>query len=318
MMLSILLNSDVLGKILEFCAAEDLISVTSSSYTLLTFPHNNILWKNLCLSRWDMRDDTVPKHLEGKVKFAQLHATAWPLCRTLVSNDDDVECHENKVVFNGLVALGYRSVQSSVSFPKVKERETCWTTNSIIRIFYELLGYRQENKNKICFSIPFKDSMPSTVYLAPRSVMYYEVTITQNKNITQTISSELLNDCVAVGLATHGFIRQKRLPGWDCSSFGYHGDDGAIFHGQGRSLATYGPRFGVGDTVGCGIDYAAGSIFFTLNGNNLGEAFSNVCGTQYLYPTVGVDAIISLEFNFGRTEFQFPLGTYLREMGGCG
>lgn len=41
-------------------------------------------------------------------------------------------------------------------------------------------------------------------------------------------------DCVAVGLASTRFQRRQRLPGWDEESYGYHGDDGAIFHGRGN------------------------------------------------------------------------------------
>ncbi|KAJ1431850.1 concanavalin A-like lectin/glucanase domain-containing protein, partial [Ochromonadaceae sp. CCMP2298] len=80
-------------------------------------------------------------------------------------------------------------------------------------------------------------------------------------------------DCIAVGLATSAFQKHTRLPGWDNESWGFHGDDGAIFHGCGKQLARFGPTFGVGDTVGCGFDAREGTIFYTLNGNNLGTAF---------------------------------------------
>lgn len=116
-------------------------------------------------------------------------------------------------------------------------------------------------------------------------------------------------DCVAIGLASSEFSFQKRLPGWDKESYGYHGDDGAIFHGRGYRLAEYGPRFGPGDTVGCGINYTTRTIFFTLNGLFLGDAFYSVEGS--LFPTVGIDAAVDISLNFGRAPFKFDLGQYI-------
>ena len=116
-------------------------------------------------------------------------------------------------------------------------------------------------------------------------------------------------DCVAVGLATQAFLRHRRMPGWDAESYGYHGDDGAIFHGRGRQLSKYGPSFGPGDVVGCGIDYSDSTVFFTLNGVCLGTAFTLFprADATELYPTVGVDAAVSVTLNYGREPFVFDL-----------
>lgn len=56
------------------------------------------------------------------------------------------------------------------------------------------------------------------------------------------------------GLAREDFPLQGKQPGWDRSgrSFGYHGDDGNKYFGRGLGQ-TFGPQFGAGDTVGCGI-----------------------------------------------------------------
>ena len=48
----------------------------------------------------------------------------------------------------------------------------------------------------------------------------------------------------------------------------------------------YGPSFGSGDTIGCGLLSDRREIFFTKNGNLIGVAFSDVKAT--LYPTVGL------------------------------
>ena len=35
-----------------------------------------------------------------------------------------------------------------------------------------------------------------------------------------------------IGLATNKFDNETKFPGWDYDSYGYHGDDGALFHGM--------------------------------------------------------------------------------------
>lgn len=63
----------------------------------------------------------------------------------------------------------------------------------------------------------------------------------------------------------------QRLPGWELNSYGYHGDDGKAFgRNTGGHGEAYGPSFSSGDTVGCGINTADNSAFFTKNGRNLG------------------------------------------------
>jgi hypothetical protein len=65
---------------------------------------------------------------------------------------------------------------------------------------------------------------------------------------------------VAVGLASRAFLESSNrgtsdMLGWKELSCGYHGDDGRFFHNSVQGIA-YGPRFGAGDTVGCGVVYA--------------------------------------------------------------
>ena len=154
---------------------------------------------------------------------------------------------------------------------------------------------------------------PTEVHMTPRLVTYYEVSILP---CPEDFESERIehhpraSDCVAVGVATGTFNLRSRMPGWDDSSYGYHGDDGGIFHGAGHMMRRFGPSFGEGDTVGCGVDYISRGIFFTLNGELLGYGWTNVemeFLQQDLYPTVGVDTNFPIDFNFGERPFCFDL-----------
>jgi hypothetical protein len=59
------------------------------------------------------------------------------------------------------------------------------------------------------------------------------------------------------------------MPGWDPETWGYHGDDGHKFSNSGMG-DSYSETYGIGDTVGCGVDNER-RIFFTKNGKHLGN-----------------------------------------------
>ena len=61
----------------------------------------------------------------------------------------------------------------------------------------------------------------------------------------------------------------NRAPGWEPESWGYHGDDGHCFQAQNVGKQ-YGPTFGYGDVIGCGVNFRTGTAFFTKNGHYLG------------------------------------------------
>jgi hypothetical protein len=152
--------------------------------------------------------------------------------------------------------------------------------------------------------------------MTPRLVSYYEVSIKScpdDFRVGQGVEqNSRRSDCVAIGVATKEFNLYSGMPGWDTESYGYHGDDGGIFHGSGGIKRRFGPAFGEGDTVGCGINYISRGIFFTLNGKLLGFGWTNVdleFLQQELYPTVGVDTNFPVDFNFGERPFSFDLTT---------
>ncbi|RVX72661.1 hypothetical protein B0A52_04059 [Exophiala mesophila] len=115
-------------------------------------------------------------------------------------------------------------------------------------------------------------------------------------------------DCaVAVGFST-AEASLERLPGWESSSWGYHGDDGKMFFGE-QSGRTYGPTFGHNDVVGCGINFNTGQAFFTLNGQDLGICFRDLKKDVRYYPTVGMkkNSGSSVTANFGRQRHVFDI-----------
>jgi hypothetical protein len=156
-----------------------------------------------------------------------------------------------------------------------------------------------------------------SIHLTPRLVAYFEVSILAsddkaddtpqghfdlNDSLRQRHHLPPSSECVAIGLATEDFSLHTRMPGWDHLSYGYHGDDGGLFHAKGTMIRPCGPKYGVGDTVGCGIDYVKRGIFFTYNGQFLGYAFENMEPNDLdrnLYPVVGMDTHCPVECNFG-------------------
>lgn len=65
-------------------------------------------------------------------------------------------------------------------------------------------------------------------------------------------------------------MQTNKPVGWEKGSYGYHGDDGCTFR-FGAHNKHYGPEFGYkGDTIGCGINFTDGTIWFTKNGADQG------------------------------------------------
>eukprot|EP00397_Hematodinium_sp_SG-2012_P041327 GEMP01045486.1.p1 GENE.GEMP01045486.1~~GEMP01045486.1.p1 ORF type:complete len:453 (+),score=99.90 GEMP01045486.1:153-1511(+) len=108
-----------------------------------------------------------------------------------------------------------------------------------------------------------------------RSVYYFEVVVLDPG----------ARGTITIGLTDRSFLL-NRQPGWEANSYGYRGEDGKKFLGSSRG-EPYGPAFGKDDTVGCGIDYVKGLVFFTKNGVNLGPAGSLGHAPEY-FPTLAM------------------------------
>ncbi|KAI7906521.1 concanavalin A-like lectin/glucanase domain-containing protein [Cokeromyces recurvatus] len=119
------------------------------------------------------------------------------------------------------------------------------------------------------------------------------------------------------GLFSIGFCTMEntlnKLPGLDKGSFGYHGHTGLIFEqsGQGKE---YGPKYASGDVIGCGINFADQTAFFTKNGVFLGTAFNTLSSSHVYYPTVGLSTKDErITANFGQDSFLFDIIQYTKD-----
>mmetsp|Transcript_14990 Transcript_14990/g.42350 ORF Transcript_14990/g.42350 Transcript_14990/m.42350 type:complete len:641 (+) Transcript_14990:518-2440(+) len=253
----------------------------------------------------------------------KIFARGCPRWRSMFSLTATVDPETNRewIKYTGQVGTGDRCIRADHPLPRPVSRE---------HKHHSILDILCRGKSAAMVS-PLAEWRPfcaphriddDTLDISPRMVSYFEVTIqpdhaqdgTQRTNPPGGNVQPTRSDCVAVGVATESFPLYSRMPGWDRMSFGYHGDDGGIFHASGNMLSKFGPSFGAGDTVGCGIDYVAQSIFYTLNGEFLGHAWKHLDWEllqNKLYPVVGVDTNNPLWINFGQSKFQFDLATYM-------
>ena len=84
-----------------------------------------------------------------------------------------------------------------------------------------------------------------------------------------------------------------RMPGWNRNGIGYHADDGRLFHQDGYGKQ-FGPTCTEGDRMGCGIDfdrdagYGYCEVFFTKNGEQVGDVVRMKRPVYGLYPIIGM------------------------------
>ena len=97
----------------------------------------------------------------------------------------------------------------------------------------------------------------------------------------------------AIGIGVGDFdYALNRMPGWDRNGVGYHADDGKLFNqGDGKQ---FGPLCTAGDRMGCGVDFGSEdssgyiNVFFTKNGQLVGDLVRIKKPNKGLYPLVGM------------------------------
>eukprot|EP00808_Paulinella_micropora_P010228 g7851.t1 len=113
-----------------------------------------------------------------------------------------------------------------------------------------------------------------------------------------------------IGVCTQ---RAQRDLGTDALGFGFGGTGKAVHN---RRYDDYGRMYGMGDVVGCLVDFDVKCIRFSLNGEDQGKAFGlppQVAG-EPLFPAVWLKNA-QVMANFGSTPFRYPPSA---AMGGTG
>ncbi|CAG8611585.1 9336_t:CDS:2 [Cetraspora pellucida] len=184
-----------------------------------------------------------------------------------------------------------------------------------LKIMYNGLGLNDDDAATLITSSPFRPTM---------GVGYFEIYIIEDgcdngfESLENSIHisnsfimfTEIIHSLRKIGVG-FGTARTsvRQLPGWFPGSYGYHGDDGNLFHSQFYGTP-YSTTYGKGDIIGCCIDYYTRTVFFTKNGINLGIAFKNIPLCRF-YPMVGLRYPGQMvEANFGKSPFAFDIQLY--------
>lgn len=130
--------------------------------------------------------------------------------------------------------------------------------------------------------------------------VYFEVTMLKMEGIVAIgtfiifkLLFYLFTICILTGTACQPYPAY-RFPGWNRLSAGLHLDDFSKFFEDPNGGRPYDGRLShisPGDTVGCGYEFASGTLFYTLNGERLDAAFRGVYlpRAQYdVYAALGV------------------------------
>jgi len=116
-----------------------------------------------------------------------------------------------------------------------------------------------------------------------------------------------------VGLVTKASLL-KKLVGWETGTVGYHGDDGCLYTGSGKGHA-FGPTYSEEDVIGCGVNFVRKKVFFTKNGNYLGDtAYPLSTSGDQLYAAFGMKSPgESAQANYGLAPFSFDIEGYIQK-----
>lgn len=144
--------------------------------------------------------------------------------------------------------------------------------------------------------------------------VYFEITVNKMTDPSK-------GGAIAIGTACRPYPLW-RFPGWNRLSAGFHLDDFHKFFEDskgGRPCFPLGSPLitsVVGHTIGCGYSFSTGTMFFTIDGQRLPDAFTGIylqnrSGID-VYAAVGVTGECDISVNFGGTTFKWLEGNEWR------
>lgn len=158
-------------------------------------------------------------------------------------DDEYLHSYSHIRQFSNTAAETYTSIRSEASKKRIEDRIQCKTVVSLVPSVVSYFEITISSDIK-------KEEEPMEERFVPYELRFANAE--QNEGPDNFYST--FDPCVAIGVGPKvpGVI--DKMPGWELPAVGYHGDDGHLYYGFGRGYP-FGPKFGQGDTVGCGIVY---------------------------------------------------------------
>ena len=154
-------------------------------------------------------------------------------------------------------------------------------TTSSPAILYSFLKMLIQGLGRLCVT---------TEHPAPAGAdgYYFEITLQEGEGfsdepyvyilvVCETPKLTSLSRVIGVGFSTMPATSELRFPGWpsraqNIISWAHHGDDGGFYSSEKNGYTASDESWDSGDTIGCGVDYNTGTMFWTRNGEKLGES----------------------------------------------
>lgn len=268
--------------------SEEFVALLSRNSGVL---HNAVNRHPMLIPEDAIRDDDVsPENVLSSVRFNQ----------DLMDLDDDDDDDEDLEMKSDTLLSGCGGKNPRYVLPLK------WTTEDDSPLLVTENGLRlkldqRSTGSTISKAYDVKCAKSDLMVPIQCGVFYYEIKITNVTNNNRDGSCD-----VSLGFMTSH--KSKKAPGLEIGSYGFNGSDGNIYANHSIN-EKYNKPFGLGDVIGCGVDFHSKTIFFTKNGILLGSAFNKVFHS--LYCVVGMKEGNGVLTNFGQYEFLFNIEGYV-------
>ncbi|KAG2759572.1 hypothetical protein PC129_g8121 [Phytophthora cactorum] len=315
------LDDEMVAQLLSFAAPRDVEAFTcASKFTARTVLPRFPVWKALFCHRWETLNFCLPGARSGSVplviseqvrklfpsgisesRMYQLLAHAITPLPAYADIQQTRHYRGNLALEQNVVSLHAQPVKpfEVVDFGfdgDILGDDRCVRSNVAFPTTFHVAVFKRQNQQTKNFEY----------HVGVVSSGYFEISITKrSKPSARRVHGE---DVTSIGLVTSRFPLVDRQPGWDFRSYGYHGDDGQMFHSnRGRQ---FGPAFGTNDTIGCGVRRnvrdGRSFVMFTNNGEQIRNDNSKIeCVHEQWYPAVGLDSSDAIHINFGQETFAY-------------